>query len=99
MMAYRCGKYLVLGFSISILSEGPSEQTFLPGLPTSLTCLNERAKLHPQNNQLQAARLRSAIRLFQEKLAKGDSWPENSGCPDFGGVASSFAIRSRGSFV
>jgi hypothetical protein len=38
----------------------------------------ERAKLYLQNNRLQATRLRSAIRLFQEKLAKGDPWAEDA---------------------
>lgn len=38
----------------------------------------ERAKSHLQTNRLQAKRLRSAIRVFQEKLANGEPWPTQS---------------------
>jgi hypothetical protein len=36
----------------------------------------ERANSHLQKNRVQAARLRAAIRLFEEKAARNEPWPE-----------------------
>jgi hypothetical protein len=36
----------------------------------------EKAAFHLYKNRLQAKRLRAAIRLFKEKIARGEPWPE-----------------------
>jgi hypothetical protein len=52
-----------------------NNRTLKKGKPSGWEFVIERAESHLRSNKLQAARLRAAIRVFQEKLAKGEPWP------------------------
>jgi len=55
--------------------ESKENHTTETGNSTEWETALQRAQSALQKNKIQAARLRAAIRLFSEKLSRGEPWP------------------------